>query len=183
MAIVPVFKKGNIALVINYRFISVLNDFSKLFALNNKVSCYLRFELNPCQHFSKCKSTTTTLVTYLDFITPVVGCQDQIYAIYFDLSSEFGLDPHAALFHEFSGFGFSGGYINWFHIYLTNKLSHFHVSGILLFPFEVLLGVPQRSVLGPLLFSVFINYLCDVINHCRYLIFVHDAKNYCAIKS
>lgn len=123
------------------------------------------------------------MVTYLDFITPVVGCQDQADAIYFDRSKAFDLDPHAPLFHELSGFGFSGGYINWFHSYLTNKLSHVHVSGILSFPFEVLFGVPQGSVSGPLLFNVFINYLCDVINYCRYLLFVDDTKNYCTIKS
>jgi hypothetical protein len=44
------------------------------------------------------------LVTYLDFITPVVGCQDQADAIYFDLISAFDLDPHALLFHQLSGF-------------------------------------------------------------------------------
>jgi hypothetical protein len=77
-AIVPVFKKSNTASVSNYHPISILNTFSKLFELviHDHVSHYLKPKLNSCQHgFTKSKSTITNLVTYLDFITPLVSSQ------------------------------------------------------------------------------------------------------------
>jgi hypothetical protein len=85
-AIVPVFKKkkGNTASVSNYRPISILNIVSKLFELviHDHVSHYLKSKLNPCQHdFTKSKSTITSLVTYLDFVAPLVSSQGQADAI------------------------------------------------------------------------------------------------------
>jgi hypothetical protein len=133
--------------------------------------------------FAKSKSTITNLVTYLDFITPLVSSQGQANAIYFDLSSTFDLVIHTLLLQKLSAFGLSGGYVNWFCSYLTNRQSQFRVSGILSSPFIVLSGVPQGSVLGPLLFNLFMNDLCDIINYSRYLLFADDIKIFRVIKS
>jgi hypothetical protein len=131
----------------------------------------LLFKLNPCQRgFTKFKSTTTNLVTYLDFITPLVGSQPQADTIYFDLTSAFDLVPHTLLLHKLNALGFSGGYVNWFRSYLTNRQSQVRIGGTISSPFEILSGVPQGSVLGPLLFNVYINDLCDTIKHSRYLL-------------
>jgi hypothetical protein len=79
------------------------------------VSYYLKLKLNLCRHgFTKPESTVTSLVTYLDFITPLVGSQRQADAIYFDLSSAFDLVSHTLLLHKLSAFGLSGGCFNWF---------------------------------------------------------------------
>jgi hypothetical protein len=129
------------------------------------------------------KPAITNLVTYADFIFPLVGSQSQADAIYFDLSSASDLVPHSLLFHKISAFGLSGGYGNWFRSYLSNRHSQVCVSGILSSPFEVLSGVPQGSVLGPPLFNVFIHDLCDAISHSKYLHFADDIKIYRAIKS
>jgi hypothetical protein len=160
--------------VSNSRPISILKKFSKLFesVIHDHVSHYLKFKLNPCQHgFTKSKSTTTNLVTYLAFITPLVGSQRQADAVYFDLTSAFDLVPHTLHLHKLSALGLSGGYVNWFRSYLTNRQSQVRIGGIISSPFEVLSGVPQRSVLGPLLFNVYINELCDTIKHSSYLLF------------
>jgi hypothetical protein len=94
-----------ILVVSNYRPISILNTFSKLFefVVHDHVSHYLKSKLNPCQHgFTKYKSTITNLVTYLDFITPLVSSRGQVDAIYFDLSSAFDLVPHTLLLQKLS---------------------------------------------------------------------------------
>jgi hypothetical protein len=57
------------------------------------------------------------------------------------------------------------------------------ISGILSSPFEVLSGFPQGSVLGPLLFSVFINDICDAVARYKYLLFADDVKIYQTVKS
>jgi hypothetical protein len=131
VAVVPIFKKGNSASVNNYRLISILNNFSKLFeyVIHDHASHYLKLKLNPCQHgFTKSKSTTTNLVTYLDFITPLVGSQRQVDTVYFDLTSAFNRVPHSLLLHKLSALGFSGGYVNWIRSYLTNRQSRVRIG-------------------------------------------------------
>jgi hypothetical protein len=81
----------------------------------------------------------------------------------------------------FNNYGLSSGYINWFHSYLTNRESCVRFSGLFSSPFVVLSGVPQGSVLGPLVFNIFINDLCEVINHSSCLLFADDLKVYRAI--
>jgi hypothetical protein len=81
------------------------------------------------------------------------------------------------LLHKFAA------YVNWFHSYLTNRLSCVHYSGALSQPFGLLSGVPQKSVLGPLIFNVFINDLCNVIKFSNYLLFADDIKICWAVKT
>jgi hypothetical protein len=184
--IIPVFKKGKRTSLSNYRAISLVSNFSKLFELviHDHISHYLKSKISPHQHgFTKAKSTSTNLVTYVDFIAPLAGSQRQADAIYFDLSSAFDLVNHSLLLHKLSAFGLSSGYINWFRSYLSNRTSQVRVSGALSAPFVVLSGVPQGSVLGPLLINAFINDICDVVAHSRYLLFADDIKMYRAVES
>jgi hypothetical protein len=105
-AVVPVFKRGIHAAMSNYRPISILKNFSNLFEfIIHDVSHYAKFNLN--QHgFTRTKSTDTNLVTFLDFLTPVVRGQGQADAIYFDLSNTLDLVPHNMLLHKLGSFGF-----------------------------------------------------------------------------
>jgi hypothetical protein len=108
-------KKATVPLFSNYRPISILNNFSKLFELFTQgyISYFLKFKLNPCQHgFTKSKSTISNLVTCLEFITSLVTSQGQADAIYFDLSSAFDLVPHTLLLHKFSASGLLDDYVN-----------------------------------------------------------------------
>jgi hypothetical protein len=105
--------------------ISLLSNFSKIFefVIHDHVSHYLKSKSSPHQHgFSKTRSTSTNLVTYVDFISPVVDSQRQADAIYFDLSDAFDLVSHSLL-HKLSASGLSGGYVNWFRSYLSNRKS------------------------------------------------------------
>jgi hypothetical protein len=62
------------------------------------------------------------------------------------------------------------GYVNWFSSYLTNRMSHVRYSGALSSLFELLSCFLQGVVLEPLLFKIFINYLCYVIKFSRCLL-------------
>jgi hypothetical protein len=138
-AIVPVLKKGKSTSVSNYRPITLPCNFSKIFEMiiHDHVSHYLKSKITPYQHgFSKTKSTCTNLVTFVDFIFPLVCSQRQADAIYFDLSNAFDLVPHSLLLHKLSALGLSGGYVNWFC--LSGRHSQVRVSGVLSSPFEIL---------------------------------------------
>jgi hypothetical protein len=159
-----VFKSSDHASVSNYRAISILNNFSKIFEciIHDHVSHYTK--LHPNQHgFSKSKSTVTSLITFLDLVTPAVRSQRQVDAVYFDLFNVYGLVPHNLLLLKLRLFGFSDGYINWFHSYLTSRHCRVRLSGNISRPFRLISGVLQGSVLGPFLFNFFSNVLCDSI--------------------
>jgi hypothetical protein len=141
------------------------------------VSHYLKSKISPYQPgFSKTKYTSSNLVTYVDFIVPLVGSQRQAHDIYFDLSNWFYPVPHSLLLQKLSAFGLSGGYVNRFRSYLSNRKSQVHVSGIVSSPSEVLSGVPQESVMGLLLFNVFINDIFDAITYSKYLYLLMISK-------
>jgi hypothetical protein len=95
------FKSGDYASVSNYRPISILNNLSKILECitHDHVSHYTK--VHPNQHgFSKSKSTVTTLVTFLDVVTPAVRSQRQADAVYFDVSNAFDLVPHNLLLRK-----------------------------------------------------------------------------------
>lgn len=155
-----------------------------IYYIYDPVYSYLKLKLKHSQHdFTKSNSTTTSLVTNLEYITPLVGSECQAVAFYFDLTSDFDLIPHTLLLDKSSSLGFSGCYVNWFHSYLTNRQPQVHISGTVSSPFQLLSGVPQGSVLGPLLFKAYINDLRDTIKHYSYLLRGDDIKIYRAINS
>jgi hypothetical protein len=82
--------------------------------------------------------------------------------------------------HKFSAIGLSGGYVNWFRIYLSSRESQVRVAVVLSSPFEIPSGVLQGSVLGPVLFDVFINNICNAVAHSKCLLFT-DIRIYQAV--
>jgi hypothetical protein len=77
----------------------------------------------------------------------------------------------------------SDGYVNWFHSYLTNCLSSVSFLHTFPLPFQVLLVIPQESLIGPLLFNLFTNDLCIVLKYCKYLLFADDIKIFHVVHS
>jgi hypothetical protein len=131
----------------------------------------------------KSKSTATNLVAYLDSIAPLVYSQRQVDSIYFDFSNVFDLLSLEMLLRKLSVFGLSAGYVSWFRSCLTSRTSSVRYCGALSSSYEVLSGVPQGSVLGPLLFNIFINYLFGVVKYSNCLLFADDIKIFREVKS
>jgi hypothetical protein len=88
------------------RFLIIFPNYLNLLYIYDDVFNFLKLKLNPRQH----GFTKSNLVTYFDFITPLVDSQCQANAFYFDLTSASDLRPHSLLLHKPSSLVFSGGY-------------------------------------------------------------------------
>jgi hypothetical protein len=119
-------------------------------------------------------SSSSSSIHIIDFISPLVSSERQVDSIYLDLSSASDLVPHPILLNKLCAYGLSDGYVNWFCSYLTNRQSSVRISGTSSLAFEVLSGVPQGSVVGPLLFNVVINDLCTAVEYSNFLLFADD---------
>jgi sarcosine oxidase/L-pipecolate oxidase len=144
------------------------------------MSHYFISKLKPSQHgFLKTKSTASNFVTCLAFISPLVCSQSQVHSIYFDFSRAFDIVPHFKL----CAYGLSDSYVNWFRIYFTNRYPSVRISGAFSSPFAASSGFQQTSVLGSLLFNIFINDMCNVIRYSRCLLFADGINIFRAINS
>jgi hypothetical protein len=121
-------------------------------------------------------------VTYLDCISPLISSQRQVHCIYFDFSSAIDFVPHSILFYKLCTCGLSDSYVNWFRSCLNDRYSSVRILGAVSSP-VVSLDVPLGSVLGPLLCSIFVNDICNVIKYSRYLLFGADINVFQASNS
>jgi hypothetical protein len=107
----------------------------------------------------------------------------QVDMIYLDFSKAFDSVPHKLLLHKLQSFGFHSDLLNWFRAYLTGREQRVVVEGFNSDWLPVISGVPQGSILGPLLFLLYINDMPSVVQHASLALFADDSKCYKTIKN
>ena len=178
--IVAVFKKGSKSLPGNYRPISltcvlcrVMESFLKDAIMEHLLENNL---LSPRQHgFISGRSTVTQLLSYLDSCIKEVANGRVVDAVYLDFQKAFDTVPHARLLKKLEAYGIDGKLLEWITEYLKNRSQVVTVNGESSSAGAVLSGIPQGTVLGPLLFVVYINDILDNIDS-EGLLFADDAK-------
>ena len=128
------------------------------------------------------RSTTTQLLNYLDKCVEMLANGNVIDAIYFDFAKAFDTVPHRRLLKKLKGYGIDGKILEWIKSFLQNRTQSVKVNGIFSNVASVKSGVPQGSVLGPILFILYINDLPDVIQS-DVLLFADDTKIFRSIRS
>ena len=153
--IIPVFKSGDKSTVKNYRPISLLCNVSKVLErlLYNRILDFYSDSISYHQFgFCKNKSALQQLLLYFDDL-----CTDrkQTDSIYLDFSKAFDSVSHTQLLMKLRSAGIIGGVWSWLRSYLSGRSQCVLVNNCLSQPLPVKSGVPQGSILGPLLFIVY----------------------------
>ena len=184
--VIPIFKKGDPMDKKNYRPISILPALSKVFErlMYNRLSEY--FEPILSKLLCGFRSKYSTQHALLNLLHSGQNCLDKsgiVGTILMDLSKAFDSLPHDLIIAKLEAYGLSKKSLELVYSYLNQRTQRTRVGSCLSSWLEILLGVPQGSILGPLLFNIFINDLLFVITETEICKFADDNTIYSCASS
>ena len=183
----PIFKKGIKNTAGNNRPVSLTPIVCKLFEGFIRDSLSKHFHDNDLLSvdqygFTSGRSCVTQLLTTVNDWMRDLDEGKPVDAVYLDLKKAFDTVPHKRLVNKLRGYGVEGKLLLWIQDFLSNRSQYVNVNGNISEQVSVTSGVPQGSVLGPILFIYYINDLPDLVD-CRTKIFADDTKAYSTIMS
>ena len=179
--IIPIHKGGHQGLPANYRPIALTSLIIKLFEkiVRTNIAEHLDSNnlLNNSQHgFRKGRSCVSQLLNHYDKILSLLESGLNVDVIYLDFAKAFDKVDHAIVLSKLSLLGIKGKLLDWIKSFLTDRTQYVVVNGFLSDPCKVISGVPQGSVLGPLLFLVLIGDIDADINSSFLSSFADDTR-------
>lgn len=162
-----VYKSGDKSLLTNYRPISVINNFSKIFekCLKSRLTSF--FEENDILGsrqfgFRENVSTTDAIQVLVEGIIRSLDDNKKVLTVFLDLAKAFDTVDHHLLFERLDEVGIRGVALNLIKNYLSGRIQRVKMGDVLSKPLQIDIGIPQGTVLGPILFLVFIGWVLRV---------------------
>jgi hypothetical protein len=181
--VIPIYKKNERDICGNYRPISLLSCFDKVIEklMHKRLYSFLHKHdiLYPYQFgFREGHSTSLALTEIMEKIHEHLDTGDSVIGIYLDLTKAFDTVQHDILLSKLSHYGVRGKAHNWFKSYLGDRKQFVQVNGVQSSQQYINTGVPQGSVLGPLLFLVYVNDIYNSVKDidCKLLLFADDTN-------
>ena len=184
--IIPVHKSGSRQNIENYRPISILSTLAKLFEklVHQAIYPFLRHNIIPEQHgFVKNRSTVTNLMIFTEYLFNNMDAGYQTDAVYTDFKKAFDRVDHSILLNKIAFNGIRGNLLRWFCSYISNRIQTVVSNGYKSDSFLATSGVPQGSILGPLMFILYINDICNCFQNSNFLLYADDLKVFRTIKN
>ena len=168
----------------NYRPISVLPALSKILEKIVHMQLYEyvdtnRLLINKQYDFRKSHSTPTALARFTDEVLVNMDKGQLCGAVFIDLSKPFDTVDHRILLSKLSHFGELPCDLQWFESYLSYRTHGVLCGEDLSSPLTINYGVPQGSILGPLLFTIYINDQPPILDHTNVSLYADDTILYC----
>ena len=179
--IIPVFKSGDRFKFSNYRPISLLSQFSKIpeKIFNKRLTSFIEAQhiLSDGQYgFRSNHSTSLVLTEFVEKVTSAMDKYQTTISVFIDLKKAFDTVDHNILLSKLQSYGVRGLALEWIKSYLSNRRQCVCYNNSNAEFKEIKCGVPQGSILAPLLFILYINDMCDVSKLLHVILFADDTK-------
>ena len=179
--VVPIFKKGSKLDIANYRPIAIASVFSKIFEsiVNHRLLNFLDGckVLSDSQHgFRKGLSTETAAIKYFEYIYSSLDRGQYVVGIFFDMSRAFDSLLPEFVCSKLDAIGVRGHFLQWVRSFLTDRKLQVLFGGGVSRDATVDMGVPQGSILGPLIFLLFINDLPNCLGDAHTIMYADDTS-------
>ena len=180
--VTPIHKKGTKGLAANYRPVSLTSIICKLMesVIRDNLTKHLHENLliAASQHgFMKHKSCLTNLLEFLETVTSALDDNECMDLIYLDFAKAFDKVPRQRLLAKLRAHGIDGKLLKWCEAWLTDRTQRVVLNGSYSSWAQVLSGVPQGSVLGPVMFIIFINDIDQAVKTISIILkFADDTK-------